>query len=152
MEGNADGIFAKEELLPMTKIALPSILQQSTVSIGMMLVQSVVNSFGAEALAGFSAGMRIESICVVPMVAIGNAISSYTAQNIGAGQQKRVVKGYVQANKLVIFFAVLICVVLELFPRAADHTVPWDRGQQHCFGNWAGLSRIYGIFLWHDWF
>ena len=116
MEGNADGIFAKEELLPMTKIALPSILQQSTVSIGMMLVQSVVNSFGAEALAGFSAGMRIESICVVPMVAIGNAISSYTAQNIGAGQQKRVVKGYVQANKLVIFFAVLICVVLELFP------------------------------------
>ena len=81
-----------------------------------MLVQSVVNSFGAEALAGFSAGMRIESICIVPMVAIGNAISSYTAQNIGAGQQKRVVKGYVQANKLVIFFAVLICVVLELFP------------------------------------
>ena len=109
-------LLEKEELLPMTKIALPSILQQSTVSIGMMLVQSVVNSFGAEALAGFSAGMRIESICVVPMVAIGNAISSYTAQNIGAGQQKRVVKGYVQANKLVIFFAVLICVVLELFP------------------------------------
>lgn len=56
------------------------------------------------------------AVCVVPMVAIGNAISSYTAQNIGAGQQKRVVKGYVQANKLVIFFAVLICVVLELFP------------------------------------
>ena len=108
MEGNADGIFAKEELLPMTKIALPSILQQSTVSIGMMLVQSVVNSFGAEALAGFSAGMRIESICIVPMVAIGNAISSYTAQNIGAGQQKRVVKGYVQANKLVRFFFCMI--------------------------------------------
>lgn len=71
LEGNADGIFAPEELLPMTRIALPSILQQSTVSIGMMLVQSVVNSFGAEALAGFSAGMRIESICIVPMAAIG---------------------------------------------------------------------------------
>ena len=116
LQGKAEGIFAKEELLPMTKIALPSILQQSTVSIGMMLVQSVVNSFGAEALAGFSAGMRIESICIVPMAAIGNAISSYTAQNIGAGQQIRVSKGYVQANKLVAFFAVIICVVLELFP------------------------------------
>ena len=79
LEGPSGGIFASEELLPMAKIALPSILQQSTVSIGMMLVQSVVNSFGAEALAGFSAGMRIESICVVPMAAIGNAISSYTA-------------------------------------------------------------------------
>ena len=104
LEGASDGIFEAEELLPMAKIALPSILQQSTVSIGMMLVQSVVNSFGAESLAGFSAGMRIESICIVPMAAVGNAISSYTAQNIGAGQLKRVSKGYVQANKMVIFF------------------------------------------------
>lgn len=116
LEGASDGIFATEELLPMAKIALPSILQQSTVSIGMMLVQSVVNSFGAEALAGFSAGMRIESICVVPMAAVGNAISSYTAQNIGAGQLKRVSRGYVQANKMVIFFGVVICMILELFP------------------------------------
>ena len=46
LEGASDGIFEAEELLPMAKIALPSILQQSTVSIGMMLVQSVVNSFG----------------------------------------------------------------------------------------------------------
>ena len=116
LEGASDGIFEAEELLPMAKIALPSILQQSTVSIGMMLVQSVVNSFGAESLAGFSAGMRIESICVVPMAAVGNAISSYTAQNIGAGQLRRVSKGYVQANKMVIFFGVVICVILELFP------------------------------------
>lgn len=69
LEGASDGIFEAEELLPMAKIALPSILQQSTVSIGMMLVQSVVNSFGAESLAGFSAGMRIESISIVPMAA-----------------------------------------------------------------------------------
>ena len=62
--------FNGGELKDMTKIALPSILQQSTVSIGMMLVQSVVNSFGSEALAGFSAAMRIESICVVPMSGI----------------------------------------------------------------------------------
>lgn len=116
LEGTSDGIFEAEELLPMAKIALPSILQQSTVSIGMMLVQSVVNSFGAESLAGFSAGMRIESISIVPMAAVGNAISSYTAQNIGAGQLKRVSKGYVQANKMVIFFGAVICVILELFP------------------------------------
>ena len=107
LEGASDGIFEAEELLPMAKIALPSILQ---------LVQSVVNSFGAESLAGFSAGMRIESISIVPMAAVGNAISSYTAQNIGAGQLKRVSKGYVQANKMVIFFGVVICVILELFP------------------------------------
>ena len=77
----------------MVKVAIPSMVQQSIVSIGMLLVQSVVNGFGSQALAGFSAGMRIESICVVPMAGIGNAISSFAAQNIGARQEKRVVEG-----------------------------------------------------------
>ena len=99
----------------MAKIALPSILQQSTVSIGMMLVQSVVNSFGAEALAGFSAAMRVESICIVPMSGIGNAVSSYTAQNIGAHKQERVVKGYRIAVKMVLVCALIIGFILELF-------------------------------------
>ncbi|MDD2958519.1 MAG: MATE family efflux transporter [Lachnospiraceae bacterium] len=110
-------LFAGEELLPMMKISLPSILQQSTVSIGMMLVQSVVNGFGSEALAGFSAAMRIEAICVVPMSGIGNAVSSYTAQNIGAHKEKRVTEGYHAANKLVLVCAAIIFLILELFNR-----------------------------------
>lgn len=110
-------IFAKKEIQPMFRIALPSILQQSTVSIGMMLVQSVVNSFGTEALAGFSAAMRIEAICVVPMAGIGNAVSSYTAQNLGSRQEKRVTEGYRAANQLVILFAFLILLILEIFNR-----------------------------------
>lgn len=106
-------LFDKNELLPMAKIALPSILQQSTVSIGMMLVQSVVNDFGSEALAGFSAAMRIESMCIVPMTGIGNAMSSYTAQNIGADKNERVVSGYHAANLMVVVCAVAVCVILE---------------------------------------
>ena len=109
--------FDRAEFLSMTRIALPSILQQSTVSIGMMLVQSVVNSFGTEALAGFSAAMRIESICIVPMAGIGNAVSSYTAQNIGAQKQERVVEGYRVANLMVIVCAAVICLLLECFHR-----------------------------------
>lgn len=108
-------VFDGTELRSMAGIAFPSILQQSTVAIGMMLVQSVVNSFGEETLAGFSAAMRIESICVVPMAAMGNAISAYTAQNIGAGQHKRVKTGYYIGNAIVVFFSVLICFALECF-------------------------------------
>ena len=114
LEGASDGIFEAEELLPMAKIALPSILQQSTVSIGMMLVQSVVNSFGSQMLAGYSAAMRVESICVVPMSAMGNAISSYTAQNIGAEQKDRVREGYRAVTIMVLGFAAVICLALEL--------------------------------------
>lgn len=110
-----ESLFDRHELKSMAGIAFPSILQQSTVSIGMMLVQSVVNSFGAEMLAGFSAAMRIESICVVPMAAMGNAISTYTAQNIGAGLNSRIEKGYHSALKMVAGFAVVICLILEAF-------------------------------------
>lgn len=110
----AEKIFDTKELSTMTKVALPSILQQSTVSIGLMLVQSVVNSFGSEVLAGFTASMRVESLVIVPFIAIGNSLSSYTAQNLGAGKEERVVKGYRTANVMVAIFAVLICVFLQL--------------------------------------
>lgn len=107
--------FVRGEFFRMSRVALPSILQQSTVSIGMMLVQSVVNSFGAEALAGFSAGMRIEGICIVPMAAMGNVMSSYTAQNIGARRFDRVKKGYHTGYGIVAGFAVLLGLWLEFF-------------------------------------
>lgn len=115
LECGKTGIFDKKELADMTRIALPSILQQSIISIGMMLVQSVVNGFGPQALAGFSAGIRVESICVVPMAAIGNAMSSYTAQNLGAKKEDRIVTGYHAANLMVIFCALVVCLALELF-------------------------------------
>ena len=101
----AEHYFSREEFMAMSRIALPSILQQSTVSIGMMLVQSVVNGFGTQILAGFSAAMRIESLCIVPMAAIGNAVSSYTAQNIGADKKERVTEGYL---RFIGFFFCLI--------------------------------------------
>lgn len=111
----ANGVFSVVELGHMTRIAIPSILQQSTVSIGMMLVQSVVNGFGTQALAGFSAAIRIENLCLVPLASFGNALSSYTAQNIGADKKDRVPQGYRAANIMVAITAVVICIVLELF-------------------------------------
>ena len=66
-------------------------------------------------LAGFSAAMRIESICIVPMAAMGNVISSFTAQNLGAGKKDRVVKGYHTGYGIVFGFGVILCVILEFF-------------------------------------
>ncbi len=107
-------LFDKTECLSMAKVALPSILQQSTISIGMMLVQSVVNGFGAQVLAGFSATMRVESLCIVPFAAMGNVMSSYTAQNIGAGKLERVKEGYYTGYAIVAGFALFICLIIEL--------------------------------------
>ncbi len=99
----------------MVRIAIPSILQQSIVSIGMLLVQSVVNGFGSSVLAGYTSGIRIESICIVPMIATGNAVSTFTAQNLGAGDAMRVRKGYRTAYGIVLGFGVLILAVLTAF-------------------------------------
>lgn len=99
----------------MIKVAIPSMVQQSIVSIGMLLVQSVVNGFGSSVLAGYTAGMRIESICIVPMIATGNAVSTFTAQNLGAGQPERVRRGYLAGMRMVAAFAVLTCLILTIF-------------------------------------
>lgn len=113
--GDEFQLYDKNMLWSGTRIAVPSILQQSIVSIGMLLVQSVVNGFGSAALAGYSAGSRIESICVVPMIATGNAVATFTAQNIGAGRLDRVKKGYHASYRIVFGFAVIIAVVVSLF-------------------------------------
>lgn len=87
-------LFDRSMLWTGTKIAIPTILQQSIVSIGMLLVQSVVNEFGSGALArDILPASRIESICIVPMIATGNAVATFTAQNIGAGKLDRVAPG-----------------------------------------------------------
>lgn len=99
----------------MVEVAIPSIIQQSIVSIGMLLVQSVVNRFGSSVLAGYTAGMRLESICIVPMIAMGNAVSTFTAQNIGAGKVERVKKGYFTSYLILGAFAITICSILLLF-------------------------------------
>ena len=81
--------FDGRELRSMLQIAVPSVLQQSTVSIGMMIVQAVVNPFGTQALAGYAATMRVENVFSLIFVSIGNAVSPYVSQNLGAGKPQR---------------------------------------------------------------
>ena len=98
-------------VLNMVKVALPSTLQQSIVHIGMLLVQSVVNGFGSSVMAGYAAATRIESISIVPMLAIGNAMSTFSAQNMGAGKPERVRHGYKIGCMMVGASAVILCLL-----------------------------------------
>ena len=86
--------FERQELYSMLRIAVPSVLQQSTVSIGMMIVQAVVNPFGTQALAGYTATMRVENVFSLIFVSIGNAVSPYVSQN-----PRRIKKGYHAARR-----------------------------------------------------
>ena len=105
--------FSRQELYSMLQIAVPSVLQQSTVSIGMMIVQAVVNPFGTQALAGYAATMRVENVFSLIFVSIGNAVSPYVSQNLGAKKIERIKKGYHAALVLDVCFAVLAFIVIE---------------------------------------
>ena len=107
--------FDKEMFVKGVKIAIPSIIQQSIVSIGLLLTQSAVNRFGSSALAGYSAGSRLESLCIVPMIATGNAMSTFTAQNLGAGKKERIREGYKAAIHIVIGFGMVIALLIQIF-------------------------------------
>lgn len=110
-------LFDKEMFVTGTKIAIPSIIQQSIVSIGMLLTQSAVNRFGSSALAGFSAGTRLESLSIVPMIATGNAMSNFTAQNLGAGEEERIRKGYRAAMCIIVGFGAVLVLISQIFCR-----------------------------------
>lgn len=147
---SARRIFDPTILRSMVRIAIPSILQQSIVSIGMLLVQSVVNGFGSSVVAGYSAGTRIESICIVPMISTGNAVSTFTAQNMGAGQPERVRRGYRAANCIVFGFAAFILLSLTLldgqiigaFVDAGTGSVAYETGV-----NYLNFIRFFFIFI-----
>ena len=85
--------FDIQTLSSVAKLAIPSVIQQSTVSIGLILVQSLVNSYGSVVVAGYTAATKIDGVAIMPMVNVGNAMSTFAAQHIGAKKQERIPKG-----------------------------------------------------------
>ena len=68
-------------------------LQQSIVSISMILMQGLVNSYGKVFVAGYTAATKIDTLAMMPNMHFSNAMSSYAAQNIGARKMDRVKQG-----------------------------------------------------------
>lgn len=82
-------------------IAVPSILQQSFISVGNIVIQGVINSFGSSVMAGYSASVKLNNLVITSLTTLGNGISNFTAQNIGAGKMERVRSGFKAGLKLV---------------------------------------------------
>lgn len=86
-------IFSIDILKKILFVAIPSILQQSFVSVGNIFIQGLVNTFGDVVVAGFSAAGKLNTFTITTLTALGNSMSSYTAQNVGAGKIVRIKKG-----------------------------------------------------------
>lgn len=108
-------LFDSTALKKMITVAVPSIIQQSIVSIGLLLVQSIINRYGASVIAGYTAATKVDSIAIMPMVAVGNAMSTFAAQNIGAGKAERVKKGWIASLILIACISLTITLLVFLF-------------------------------------
>lgn len=121
-------IPAKEEVLLIMKLGIPSGLQMSVISAGIAAIMSVVNSFGPAVVSGFSAAQRLDSVIMLPAQALGTAVNSMAGQNIGVNKWERVFKTAKYAliyNLLIMFFIALLIFIfaehsLGLFIQEAD--------------------------------
>ena len=99
-------LFSGAMLRRISIVAIPSILQQSFVSVGNLCIQGLVNGFGSSAIAGYSAGVKLNTFAITSLTALSNSVSSFTGQNIGAGKMERVRSGFKAG--LVMSFAVAL--------------------------------------------
>ena len=93
-------LFDRKLFVQILAIAVPSILQQSVLSVGNLFVQDIVNRYGSAVVAGYSGAIKLNTFAINIFMTLGSCLSSYTAQNIGAGKQERIPMGFRTGLKL----------------------------------------------------
>ena len=94
-------LFSWQHFASFAVVAVPSILQQSFISVGNLIIQSVINTFGPAVMAGYSASVKLNNMVITSLTTLGNGISNFTAQNLGAAQYGRIKTGFHAGLKLV---------------------------------------------------
>ena len=94
-------LFSLPLLGRIARVAVPSILQQSSISVGNILIQSVINGFGPGVIAGYAAAVKMNNLVITSFTTLGNGVSNFTAQNLGAGKPQRVRQGFFAGCRLV---------------------------------------------------
>lgn len=94
-------VFSWGILRKIAVIAIPSIFQQSFISIGNIIIQGVINGFGPGVIAGYAASVKLNNLVITSLTTLGNGISNFTAQNMGAGKLPRVKEGFRAGIRMV---------------------------------------------------
>lgn len=108
-------LFELSMLSRIAKLSVPSILQQSFVSVGNLFIQGLVNSYGTSVMAGYSSAIKLNTFAVTCFSTVGNSVSSFTAQNTGAMRFDRVKSGYKVGTLLAALIAVAFSLVYVIF-------------------------------------
>ena len=133
-------LFSLEILKKIAVIAIPSILQQSFISVGNIIIQSVINGFGPGVIAGYAAAIKLNNLVITSFTTLGNGISNYTAQNLGAGILSRIKEGFRAGVKMVW----AICVpIVALYLLAAPVLVRFFMNEPSELALTSGVKFLY---------
>lgn len=115
LPGKSHWKWNREILREISDLSLLTCVQQSTMNFGILLIQRLVDSFGAVTMAAFAAAVKIDSFAYLPLQDFGNAFSTFVAQNYGAALDRRVREGLRQATLMAIGFGLTISACVFLF-------------------------------------
>lgn len=107
-------VFSLKLLKDISVIAVPSILQQSFISVGNIIIQGIINGFGPGVMAGYAASVKLNNLVITSLTTLGNGISNFTSQNLGAKKNERINEGFLAGVKLVWLICIPL-VILYLF-------------------------------------
>ncbi len=104
-----------QSALEHLRVGIPMALQFSIIGAGILIIQSVCNTFGSNVIAALTAALRIEQIATLPMMSFGVALATYVAQNYGAKKFKRIRLGVIKTSTINIVLSVLMACVMRLW-------------------------------------
>ena len=102
-------------LKSISRVAVPSIFQQSFISVGQLFVQGLINNYGSAVVAGYSSAFKVNTLAIAIINTMASALSSYTAQNIGANKMDRIKSGYLTSIAITAAFLVVLVSAILLF-------------------------------------
>ena len=105
----------KQSAFEHLRVGIPMGIQFSIIGIGILIIQSVCNTFGANVIAALTAALRIEQIATLPMMSFGVALAAYVAQNYGAKKFSRIRLGIIKTSTINIILSVLMAFVMRLW-------------------------------------
>lgn len=111
-------VFSFDMLKQIGVVSIPSILQQSSISIGNILVQRVVNGFGSSVIAGYASAIKLNTFALMAINTLSNAVSCFTAQNIGAKKFDRVKLGFKSTVKMTSVIIIPFTLIYFIFSTA----------------------------------
>ena len=137
--------FSKPLLSRIASVSVLTSVQQSIMNFGILMIQSLVNSFGIATMAAFAAGVKIDSFAYSPAQDFANGFATFVAQNTGAGKPDRVRQGIREAALLSLGFCAVVSALVFVFARPLL-TIFIDPGESAILDIGVHYLRVEGVF------